>query len=803
MCEVSIVIPVYNTEDYLSRAIESCLNQTFKGLEIIIINDGSTDSSLQIAQAYEAKYTGIRVVTTENRGLSEARNKGLDVARGRYIYFLDSDDWIEPQTIEHCYRLANENELDMVLFDSKVETDCSLESSIEINFNNYKRDHIVDSKPIYSGRQFVETYSAKGGVLVQAWLVFTRRDFLLNNNIRFLPNAYYEDVAFNFLCMMKAERIMYVPWAFHVRLYRGGSIMTTSLNTRKVCSIYEITKEMYSSLLTCGKQDDSLWIKHLLYEIYKLYSTVLLNVTKKDIAAVKADDEEILRHQRNVIVIYYKLLNMMEEKAANVRKALEFANEVITPLGWISKEILDIAGEIASDRERIIRNILSRLPFDQENIRVGIYGSGKHAEYILNKYIELVGDIKAELVFIDSYKKSFSGKNKGYDIVNIDDIDKIDISEIVILSYFYEEEMYNNLVNRYGGKYKIHRIYGQDKEPLDSTIYKFWYKRLQKFYEHGRKRLILINTPLHTNIGDHMIADAANGFFKDFLPDYEITEVTNKIYKEMRRDVVYRTNVDDVIVITGGGFLGSLWPSGQNVYSILKDFPHNKILILPQSMYFEDNEEGERQKQLFCDLLVNHNNIVVLLRENISYNRFEAMCKGKVKSYLMPDMALTLNYSHEQKERSGILLCLRNDKESILTEDEKISIRTQFLGFGEAVEEGSMHWHSNITQGMRKEIISAKINEFKGYRLVITDALHCMISCAISGTPCIAINNINRKLEGIYKSWLSGLSYIRYADTLEDVINMDLSGWEELYKSNHYDKDYSDYLRRIADLITN
>lgn len=802
MLEVSIVIPVYNTGNYLIKAIDSCLRQTFKNLEIIIINDGSTDNSLQIALEYEARNNNIRVITTENRGLSEARNKGLDEAQGRYVYFLDSDDWIEPQTIEYCYKQAVDNELEIVLFDSKVEVDMAPTSMNAIKFNNYIRNHIVNPNYIYSGRQFIEAYSDKGGVLVQAWLVFTKREFLLKNNIKFLSNAYYEDVAFNFSCMMMAERIMYIPQAFHVRLYREGSIMTTSLNTRKICSVYEITKEMYSALLIMGKQDDSLWIRHLLREMYKLYRAIFLNVSRRDYENAKAHTEEILRHQRDVIVIYYKLLNLIGEKPSNVRRTMEFINEVVTPFGWISEEILDTAREITSDREKLIGNILSGLPFNKENIRVGVYGSGKHAEYILNKYREILGDIKAELVFIDTYKKSFSEKIYDYDIINVDDLDTMHISEIVILSYLYEEEMYSNLVKKYGSRYKIHRIYKADKEPIDSDIYMFWFNRLQRFYEHGRKRIVLINTPLHTNIGDHMIAIAAKRFFADFLPDYDVTEVTNKTYKGMRTDVLYRTNkIDDIIVITGGGFLGSLWPSGQNVYSILKDFPDNKILILPQSMYFEDNEEGEKQRKLFYDLLVDHNDIAVLLREHISYNRFEAMFKGRVKGYLMPDMALTLNYSHEQKERKGILLCLRNDKESILSEDIKTSIKAHFLDLGQEVSEGSMHWHTDIKERMRNEVIAEKINEFKKYSLVITDTLHCMISCAIGGTPCIAINNINKKIEGIYKSWLYDLKYIRYVDKPEDIMNMDIDGWEELYRNNYYDKDYSDYLKQIADLL--
>jgi len=299
-----------------------------------------------------------------------------------------------------------------------------------------------------------------------------------------------------------------------------------------------------------------------------------------------------------------------------------------------------------------------------------------------------------------------------------------------------------------------------------------------------------------------MISVAALNFFKDYMPDYDIVEVTNKAYKENRNGIIYRTNVDDVIVITGGGFLGSLWPySGQNVYNILEDFPDNKIIILPQSVYFEVNEEGERQKRLFYDLAVNLTNITVLLREKISYTRFNAMFEGKVKSFLMPDMALTLNYSNDQTERAGVLLCLRNDKEGILTEEEKSAIKNYFLNLGEEVKESSMHWHADIMPKQREEVIKTKINELKKYKLVVTDALHCMISCAISGTPCIALNNISGKLEGIYKSWLEDIRYIRYVDSYQELFEMDFASWEELNNKNYYNKSFNKEMEFLAKLI--
>lgn len=803
MVEVSIIIPVYNTEKYLSRAIESCLNQTFKDIEVILINDGSTDNSIFIAQKYAQKHKCIKIITTENKGLSEARNKGLETATGEYVIFLDSDDKIDSDMIEQCYNHAAEKGLEMVLFDTKVEVEDLKENDKEINYTYYKRDHIISPYSVLSGKQFIELYADKGGLLVSACLAFYSRKFLIDNNLRFLPNVYYEDVAFHYACMMAAKQIMYIPKAIHTRLYRDGSIMTSSLNIRKIYSIYEITKELYSSLFRYGKEHDNLFINYFFTLIRNLYRTVLGNVSRYDIEVATPYSDEILRLQKEAIDIYYRVLKLQDEKVSNIRKMLEFIEEVITPLGWISDEIINMAKAITSQREKVIYKIFNKLPLNAENKRVGVYGSGKHADFLLAKYKEVIGDIKAELVFIDSFKKSYSEKYHGYDIVNIDDIDNVGISEIVVLSYFYESEMCKSIFSRYGDKYIVHRIYNGDNDPIDSKKHLEIYNRLNNLYINGRKKIILIYTPLHTNIGDHMIAEASFKFFREYLPDYDVMEITSRQYVASRKEVKYRTNVDDIIVIPGGGFIGSLWPSGQYIYEIIKDFPDNKIVILPQTIYFDENDEGEKSKESAIELFNNHWNLSVCYREEISLKRSKLILGDKIKSYLMPDMALTLNFSDKQTAREGILLCLRKDKEGLLSDAQKEIIKEYFISSGEKVNETVMHWDNNIMPHQRKEVIDCKINQIKSHKLVITDTLHCMISCVISGTPCIALNNISSKVEGVYKTWLKDIKYLRFVDSYEDILSMDLENWDELHTQNYYTKSYDEYLKRLANVIIN
>ena len=113
--EVSIIVPVYNVEEYLERCLESIINQTFKNIEVIALNNGSTDNSLNILLKYAEKDKRIKVIDNYNLGVSEARNNGIREANGKYIVFVDSDDWLDKDMIEIIYSNIVENDCDLVM----------------------------------------------------------------------------------------------------------------------------------------------------------------------------------------------------------------------------------------------------------------------------------------------------------------------------------------------------------------------------------------------------------------------------------------------------------------------------------------------------------------------------------------------------------------------------------------------------------------------------------------------------------------------------------------------------------------
>lgn len=316
-------------------------------------------------------------------------------------------------------------------------------------------------------------------------------------------------------------------------------------------------------------------------------------------------------------------------------------------------------------------------------------------------------------------------------------------------------------------------------------------------------RIILINTPEHTNIGDHLIALGEYAFFHKYLSNYEVLEITGKKYNEKREYVKQQISHKDIIIITGGGFLGSLWQSGENVLDIIENFPDNRIIIFPQSMYFEEDETGRAIKKKTQRLFWAHRALFVCFREKKSFDLAAALFMGKVRQFLVPDMALILDKSVDKKERNGVLLCLRNDKESILSDVDKQKIKMILKEKNYYIEESVMHWHSEFDYKKRAEYVEKKIDELKSYSLVVTDTLHCMIICFISQIPCIALNNLTRKVEGVYEYCLKEIPYIHFCND----INLFLECLEKVY-SAHIDPAFQKHCfdskyELLIELITN
>lgn len=228
---VSVIIPVYNVEKYLKRCIDSVLNQSYKNLEIIIIDDGSKDKSKEICDSYKRKNKRVIVVHTKNKGLSEARNKGIEISKGEYISFIDSDDWVNPTYIEKLMALLLEYKGDISI--------CNFEKV----YNEKMINKIYNEKiEIYTKEEALgELFKKEVVKFVVSWGKIYKK--YLFNNIRFPKGRYHEDEFTTYKLFGESKRIVSTNEKLIYYFKREDSITASSNDLEKILDVIEAYKE--------------------------------------------------------------------------------------------------------------------------------------------------------------------------------------------------------------------------------------------------------------------------------------------------------------------------------------------------------------------------------------------------------------------------------------------------------------------------------------------------------------------------------------------------------------------------------
>ena len=230
MPKVSIIVPIYNVEGYIEKCLETLINQTLEDIEVILVNDGSTDNSELIAKKFFEKYPGkIVYLEKENGGLSDARNYGIPYAKGEYIAFLDSDDYVEKNMYEEMYELAKRENSDMV------------QCNFYWEYPDKNKRKIADLKE-YSGKKEMLVKTR-----VEAWNKLIRREILIRNSeIRFPKGLRYEDVEFTYKLVPYVEKVSILNKPFIHYIQRGNSISNTqNERTKEIFDVLDNVIEFY------------------------------------------------------------------------------------------------------------------------------------------------------------------------------------------------------------------------------------------------------------------------------------------------------------------------------------------------------------------------------------------------------------------------------------------------------------------------------------------------------------------------------------------------------------------------------
>ena len=308
--KITVVLPVYNVEKYLPECLDSVINQTMDDIEIICIDDGSTDNSFEVLKKYQNKDNRIRIFSFTNKGLGPARNRGIDRAHGEYVAFVDTDDWLELDFCEKIYESAKNTNSDIVLFNAVEE------------YETHQKDRIYFKEGIIENpKDFVFDFKWNSSFVLNnyftAWSKLHRTKFLKENDIKF-PSTIFEDIEFQVESFLKAKRISYNPSIFyHYRKENPKSIMNSLKDDECFC-IFDIINNVERHIINLKTYDrfeiDFLRLKIRQFK-EKFNSTSLVfkgeffKRIKNEFAKMNLNDDKLRKLPRNLVKFYKDILN--------------------------------------------------------------------------------------------------------------------------------------------------------------------------------------------------------------------------------------------------------------------------------------------------------------------------------------------------------------------------------------------------------------------------------------------------------------------------------------------------------------
>ena len=233
----------------------------------------------------------------------------------------------------------------------------------------------------------------------------------------------------------------------------------------------------------------------------------------------------------------------------------------------------------------------------------------------------------------------------------------------------------------------------------------------------------------------------------------------------------YIISHNQIIVIDGGGNIGTLWPEEENkMRDIISRFPDNPIYIFPQTAFFSKDIFGEDELEKTIKIYGTHKNLTIFARDIDSYQLLKENLKHNVIAYT-PDIVTYVNNVDNNLNRHDIILCMREDLEKNISDTDIRKVKRYLQDNKLEFKEISTKRKQGVDSSERKKVVIDKWNEFSEVKLVITDRLHGMIFAAITGTPCLALDNISHKVKNGY-SWFKNLQYIYLCENVDELISL-------------------------------
>uniref|UniRef100_UPI00259B4512 polysaccharide pyruvyl transferase family protein n=1 Tax=uncultured Brachyspira sp. TaxID=221953 RepID=UPI00259B4512 len=318
-----------------------------------------------------------------------------------------------------------------------------------------------------------------------------------------------------------------------------------------------------------------------------------------------------------------------------------------------------------------------------------------------------------------------------------------------------------------------------------------------------KPKIFYLQTPEHCNIGDLAIAYFSRKFLSDIFPNNIILEYTYNDILGANNLIQKFINSKDIIFLHGGGNLGNLYLNEEILRrEIIKYYRKNRIIILPQSIYWTEDEEGEKELEISKRIYSSHNNLTIFARDKKSY-KFAKEYFYNNKVFLMPDIVLykqNINNHTDLIKRKDVIFLLRKDKEKIINDNIINSMKDyiNYIGSNYDISDTHLQEDINISISERESYIFNILYKLLNYKLCVTDRFHGVIFSYLTNTPCIVFNSLDHKIEYGVK-WFENVEWIYKADIndfnkIKEFIN------KYLNENNIIEKDI-DFNKKIKDIF--
>lgn len=300
---------------------------------------------------------------------------------------------------------------------------------------------------------------------------------------------------------------------------------------------------------------------------------------------------------------------------------------------------------------------------------------------------------------------------------------------------------------------------------IKNIIYKFIFCcKIKSYIIKYNKKIFLIGTPWYDNLGDHAITLGEKFIIKENFPDHKIIDIPYNIYfSKLSKIFRFKIAPSDMIYLQGGGNLGSLYPQEENLRrDVIKKYKRNKIIVMPVSIFFHNNNFGKSELEKSSKIYNSHNKLTIISRDEVSFN-FARKYFYKVNNILAPDAVTSLDgiLSDVNVNRKGVQFFLRKDIEKVLSDDiiNKIEIYLNKYNIEYSVSDTTVPYE--VREKQRKTEVFSRLIMARKARLVITDRYHGLIFSVITHTPVIVFKSFDTKISSGVK-WFKDLDWVYY-----------------------------------------